>query len=333
MSLFRFEDPWALLLALGLVPLIYFNVRGRRSASAKYPTLETLRELTGSSAAGGRYVPVAFRSLALLLLVAALARPQWGNRRTEVLSEGVDIILAIDSSGTMEALDFILDGERVSRLDAVKDVVKDFVHGRKNDRIGMVVFGPHAFLQCPQTLDHGVLLSFLDRAKVGMAGEYTAIGSAIALSASRLKETPGKEKVIILLTDGINNRGKVSPEIAADIAKTLGIKVYTIGVGSKGKAPFLVKTVLGDRYRYEYVPLDEGTLKKVAEKTGAQYFRATDTEALEKIYEEIDKIEKTEVKMKEYTDYFELYPWLVLPALALAAIEATLKNTILRRIP
>jgi Ca-activated chloride channel family protein len=333
MSLFRFEDPWALALALGIVPLIYFAVVGRRTGSVKYPALGLLLGLTGPSAAGLRFAPLALRALALLLLVAALARPQWGNKRTEILSEGVDITLAIDTSGTMQALDFILDGKRVSRLEAVKGVVKDFVSGRESDRISMVVFGTHAFLQCPLTLDHGVLLSFLERAKVGMAGEYTAIGSAIALSASRLKETPGKEKVIILLTDGINNRGKISPDIAADIARTLGVKVYTIGVGSRGKAPFLVRTVLGNRFRYEYVPLDEGTLKKVAEQTGGRYFRATDTEALDKIYKEIDKMEKTEVKVKEYTEYFELYAWLALPALALAVVELALKNTILRRIP
>jgi Ca-activated chloride channel family protein len=197
----------------------------------------------------------------------------------------------------------------------------------------MIVFGTHAFLQCPLTLDHGVLLSFLERAEVGMAGEYTSIGSAVALGASRLKDTPGKEKVIILLTDGINNHGRVTPEIAADIAKKLGIKVYTIGVGSRGKAPFLVKTILGDRLRYENVPLDEGALKKVAETTGARYFRATDTEALESIYGEIDEMEKTEVKVKEYTEYFELYPWAALPALALAALELILLSTWFRRIP
>lgn len=333
MSLLRFEDPWALLLALAIVPLIFFSIRGRATGSVKYPTLATLRELAGPSAEGVRYIPLAIRCVVLLLVVAALARPQLGNRRTEILSEGVDIVLAIDTSGTMQALDFVADGKRATRLTAVKSVVKDFVGARKADRIGMVVFGTHAFLQCPLTLDHGVLLDFLERAEVGMAGEYTAIGSAIALGASRLKDTPGKDKVIILLTDGINNRGKVSPELAADIARKLGIKVYTIGVGSKGKAPFLVRTVLGNRLRYENVPLDEGTLEKVAEKTGAHYFRATDTGALGKIYAEIDEMEKTEVKVKEYTEYFELYPWLVLPALALAAAEFALRNTRLRRIP
>ncbi len=332
MSSFRFEDPLVLVLALGLIPLVFFAMRGGGTASVKFPALGRLREVVGQAAAI-HHIPLAIRCLILLLVIAALARPQLGNKRSEVLSEGLDIVLAIDTSGTMGALDFQARGERITRLNAVKSVVKDFVEGRRGDRIGMVVFGTHAFLQCPLTLDHGVLLSFLDKASIGMAGEYTAIGSAIALSSSRLKETPGKEKVVILLTDGINNRGRISPELASDIAKKLGIKVYTIGVGSKGKAPFLVKTLLGDRLRYENVPLDEGTLKKVAENTGARYFRATDTEALEAIYEEIDTMEKTEVKVKEYTEYFELYPWLALPALALAAIELVLRNTWLRRIP
>jgi Ca-activated chloride channel family protein len=331
-SSFRFEDPWALLLALGLMPLILFSLRRHATASLKYPTLDFLREMAGP-AEGFRHVPLAIRCVLLLLLVFALARPQLGDRKTEILSEGVDIVLAIDTSGTMEALDFEADGEKATRLAAVKKVVRDFVGGREADRIGMIVFGTHAFLQCPLTLDHGVLLDFLERADIGMAGDFTAIGSAIALSSSRLRETPGKEKIIILLTDGINNRGRISPELAADIAAKLGVKVYTIGVGSKGKAPFMVRTVLGTRLRYENVPLDEETLKKVAEKTGAQYFRATDTEALAQIYAEIDKMEKTEVKMKEYTEYFELYPWLVIPALALAAAEVTLRNTWLRRLP
>jgi len=332
-SSFRFEDPWALLLAIGLVPLVYFSLTSRRTGSVQFPMLAALRPLIRPASVRIRYVPVALRSLALLLLVGALARPQLGNKSTEILSEGVDIMLAIDTSGTMEALDFIADGKRVTRLEAVKRVVKDFVGGRESDRVGMVVFGTHAFLQCPPTLDHGVLLSFLDKAEVGMAGEYTAIGSAIALGVSRLKDLPGKDKVIVLLTDGINNRGKVSPETAAKLAKTLGVKVYTIGVGSKGKAPFRVSTILGDRLRYERVPLDEGTLRLVAKETGAEYFRATDTEALEMIYGQIDKMEKTKARVKEYTEFFELYTWLVIPALALVSLELLLKNSVLRQIP
>ena len=333
MNTFRFEDPWAIVLAFGLIPLLYFNLGLRRSGTVKYPALALLRQLTGRLPARAHYAPIAVRSLAFLLIVGALARPQLGNKSTEVLSEGVDIILTIDTSGTMEALDFVSEGKRATRLAAVKGVVKDFVKGRENDRIGMIVFGTNAFLQCPPTLDHGVLLSFLDKAEVGMAGEYTAIGSAIALSCSRLKDLPGKEKVVILLTDGINNRGNISPETAAKIAKTLGIKVYTIGVGSRGKAPFLVSTILGDQLQYEYVPLDEETLQKVAKETGASYFRATDTQALAEIYKQIDKMEKTEVKVKEYTEYFELYPWLVFPALALVSAELLLRNTVFRQLP
>ncbi|GAB4346236.1 MAG: VWA domain-containing protein [Candidatus Abyssubacteria bacterium] len=333
MSSFRFEDPWAILLAAGLAPLLFFHFRRRMSASVKFPTLALVQQLAGSSRQWPLHVPIALRALAFLLLVIALARPQLGNRNSEILSEGVDIVLAIDTSGTMEALDFIADGKRVTRLEAVKKVVKEFVKGRENDRIGMVVFGTHAFLQCPITLDHGALLSFLDKAEVGMAGEYTAIGSAIALSASRLKDLPAKQKIIILLTDGINNQGKISPETAAEIAESLGIKVYTIGVGTKGKAPFRVNTILGEQLRFEYVPLDEETLRMVAEKTGAEYFRATDTEALEHIYRQIDAMEKTEVKIKEYTEYVELYPWLVFPALALVSLEAVLRHSLLKQIP
>ncbi len=333
MSSFRFEDPWAIALAIGLAPLLFMHFKLGRSGSVRFPTLALLQQLAGSSRRWPFHVPVALRALAFLLLVFALARPQLGNKSSEILSEGVDIMLAIDTSGTMEALDFIAGGKRVSRLEAVKKVVKEFVKSRKNDRIGMVVFGTHAFLQCPITLDHGALLSFLDKANVGMAGEYTAIGSAIAFSSSRLKDLPAKQKVVILLTDGINNRGKISPETAADIARTLGIKVYTIGVGTKDKAPFRVNTILGEQLRFEYVPLDEGTLKMVAEKTGAEYFRATDTEALDRIYKQIDKMEKTEVTVKEYTEYFELYPWLLLPGLALVSLEILLRNTALKQIP
>lgn len=333
MSSFRFEDPWAIVLVLALLPFIYFNLKRHKAGSIKFPTLGLLRQAMGERATPFHHLPWALRSLALMLIIVALARPQLGNRSTEVLSEGVDIMLAIDTSGTMEAMDFIADSKRVTRLSAVKRVVTDFVRGRETDRIGMIVFGTHAFLQCPPTLDHGLLLGFLDKAEVGMAGEYTAIGSAIALSVSRLKDLPGKQKVVILLTDGINNRGKISPATAAEIAKSLAIKVYTIGVGSKGKAPFLISTILGDRLRYEYVPLDEETLRTVAESTGAQYFRATDTEALDKIYKQIDAMEKTEVKVKEYTEYFELYPWLLVPSLALIAVEVVLRNTVLREIP
>lgn len=330
--MFRFEDAWVLLLGAGVIPIVFLALTRRRHGSLKFPTLQLVRQL-GPVSSHVQYVPLALRTGAVLLLVCALARPQLGNKSTEMLNEGVDIILALDTSGTMEALDFVQKSQRVSRLDAVKSVVTEFISGRDNDRIGMIVFGTNAFLQCPPTLDHGVLLDFLKRIEIGVAGEYTAIGSAIALSASRLKDLPGKEKVVILLTDGINNRGTISPQTAARIAKSLGIKIYTIGVGTKGKAPFLVHTVLGDQLEYEYVPLDEETLKNVAKETGAEYFRATDTEALEAIYKQINKMEKVEVKVKEYTEYFELYPWFIFPALALIGTELLLRNTLCRQIP
>lgn len=333
MSTFRFEDVWMLLLGLAVLPLVLLATGRRRYGSITYPTFRAVRQLARSISSRIQYIPLAMRAVALLLIVCALARPQLGNKSTERLSEGVDIMLALDTSGTMKALDFVTHGQRVSRLDAVKGVVNEFIAGRQTDRIGMIVFGTNAFLQCPPTLDHGVLLDFLKLTEVGVAGEYTAIGSAIALSVARLKDLPGKEKVVILLTDGINNRGNVSPETAARIAKSLGVKIYTIGVGTKGKAPFLVSTVLGDQLQYEYVPLDEDTLENVAKETGGAYFRATDTEALKSIYEQIDNMEKVEVRVKEYTEYYELYPWFVFPALALVSLELMLRNTLCRHIP
>ncbi len=175
----------------------------------------------------------------------AIARPQSGRKTTEIISEGVDIMLVVDTSGSMQALDFTLDGERVNRLRAVKNVVADFVRGRQNDRLGMIVFAKEAYTQCPLTLDHGVLLSFLDKVSIGIAGDGTAVGTAIGVAVKRLKDVEAKSRVIILLTDGRNNTGRISPDKAAELAAKYGIKVYTIGAGTKGKAPFLVRTFLG----------------------------------------------------------------------------------------
>jgi Ca-activated chloride channel family protein len=276
---------------------------------------------------------VVLRCLALALFIMALARPQSGIKSTEVTTEGIDIMLCIDTSGSMRALDFKTGGERGTRLEAVKKVVSDFIAGRKNDRIGMVVFGQEAFTQCPLTLDYGVLMSLLDSAEIGMAGDATAIGSALGICVKRLKELEAQSKVVILLTDGRNNTGTVSPSTAADIARTYGIKVYTIGVGSRGEAPFLVDSFFGKRYIYRRVDLDEETLKEIADKTGGTYFRATNTDALEKIYQKIDEMEKTEVTVKEYTEYEELFMYFLIPGLIILLGEVVLSHTRLRKIP
>jgi Ca-activated chloride channel family protein len=276
---------------------------------------------------------IVIRCLAVSLIIMALARPQSGIKSTEIITEGVDIMLCLDTSGSMQALDFKDAGKRADRLHVVKKVVSDFIRGRKNDRIGMVVFGEEAFTQCPLTLDYGVLLSFLDSVKIGMAGDSTAIGSALAVCVKRLKDLQSKSKVIVLLTDGRNNTGTISPGTAADIAKAYGIKTYTIGVGTEGEAPFLVDSFFGKQYVYQKVDLDEDTLKKIAKKTGGIYFRATNTEALKNIYKQIDEMEKTEVKIKEYMEYEELFMYFLIPGLCLVLLEAVSANTRLRKIP
>jgi Ca-activated chloride channel family protein len=197
----------------------------------------------------------------------------------------------------------------------------------------MVVFGEEAFTQCPLTLDYGVLLNFLDQVEIGMAGDSTAIGSALGTCVKRLKDLKSKSKVVILLTDGRNNAGRVSPETAAEIAKTFNIKTYTIGVGKEGEAPFLVDTIFGKKYVYQRVDLDEETLKGIAEITGGTYFKATNTRALEEIYDQIDKLEKTKVEVKEYMEYQELFHWFLLSGLACILLEMVLANTRFRKIP
>jgi len=273
------------------------------------------------------------RFLALALLIIALARPQEGHKSTEILSIGVDIMLALDTSGSMRALDFIEDEKRITRLAVVKGVVSKFIDNRPNDRVGMVVFGEQAYTQCPLTLDQGILQSFLSKLEIGMAGDSTAIGSAIGIAVKRLKDLESKSKVIILLTDGRNNAGSLPPLQAAQTAKTFGVKIYTIGVGTKGKAPFLVNSIFGQRYVYQQVDIDENTLKKIAQVTGGEYFRATDLESLKNIYNQIDEMEKSEVKVIDHSEYKELFYYFLVPGLMFILLEIGLSNSFLRRIP
>ena len=274
-----------------------------------------------------------FRVLAIALLVMALARPQSGKKFSEISSEGIDIFLVLDTSGSMKALDFQIAGNRVTRVDVVKKVVTDFIKKRPNDRMGLVVFAEEAFTQCPLTLDHGVLLKFVDSVYSGIAGDSTAIGSGIGTAVNRMKDIKAKSRVIILLTDGVNNTGEIPPLKAAEIAKTFNIKIYTIGVGTQGEAPIKVNTPFGERMVYGSFPLDEETLKKISQLTGGKFFRAMDTESLEKIYTEIDKLERTEVKVKEYTEYNELFIWFLIPGLLILLAELLLAQTRLRKIP
>lgn len=299
----------------------------------KFSSLANLKRLKRSTSLLLRHTLLVLRCLAIALFVVALARPQSGNKASEILTEGIDIMLCLDTSGSMQALDFKWKNERQNRLQVVKRVVTDFIKGRKNDRIGMVVFGEEAFTQCPLTLDYGVLLNFLDQVQIGMAGDSTAVGSALGTCVKRLKDLESKSKVVILLTDGRNNAGSLSPETAAEIAKTFHIKTYTIGVGTEGEVPFQVDTIFGKKYVYQRVDLDEDALKKIADITGGTYFRATNTKALEEIYKQIDRLEKTKVKVKEYMEYKELFWWFLLPGLICILLEIILANTRFRKIP
>jgi Ca-activated chloride channel family protein len=331
----RLHDPWVLLL-LVLVPLLFlWQRRVLHEAALRFPTLAVLRTIPVAGVRRWRWVLPALRGLALCLLIVALTRPQRGKAESQYRGEGIDMMLAVDISGSMMSEDFTLpSGQRANRLEVVKTVVRDFITGRGGDRVGLVLFGARPYTQCPLTLDHGWLLQNLERAQIGMIEDGTAIGSALATAAARLEHSDAKSKVIILLTDGQNNAGKVSPTTAADAIKTLHIKVYTIGAGTKGLAPFPARDIFGNKvYRPVPVDIDEDTLKQIAQKTGGTYFRATDTASLQQIWSDIDRMERTEFTAPRYLDYDELYPWLALPALLLIAAEVGLSHTILRKLP
>ncbi len=243
-------------------------------------------------------------------------------------------MLAVDVSESMAALDFKRKGKVVNRLEAVKAVVSEFISNRTGDRIGMVVFGTNAYTQIPLTRDYNTISTILDRLKIGVAGKSTAIGDAIGISLKRIEDFKSKSNVIILLTDGRSNTGELSPKVAADIAAQKQVKIHTIGVGSKGKVPFLIKHPLwGDRYVYQRVDIDEETLKEIASETGGLYFKARDTEKLQQIYDTIDKLEKTEVKVKIYAEYRELYHYFLIVGFMLMTFWIILSNTRFLRVP
>jgi len=330
----RLASPWFLVL-LAFLPLLWPGGRGaRRTAALRYPTLTVLRAVAPTGAAHRRALLGVLRALALVLLVIALARPQAGTAATKIHREGVDVVLAVDVSGSMLAEDFTLDTGRASRVDAVKAVVKEFVAARPEDRIGLVLFAARPYTQCPLTLDHGWLRQNLERAQIGMIEDGTAVGAGIATAVNRLRASTAKSKFVVLLTDGQQNAGKITPQTAAEAAAALGIKVYTVGAGTRGMAPFPTNDLFGNKvYRPVQVDVDEATLEKVAKTTGARYFRATDTKSLREIYEEIDKAEKTAFEAPSYQDYRELYPWALWPALALLLAELVLADTRLRKVP
>ncbi|MBU1053561.1 MAG: VWA domain-containing protein [Proteobacteria bacterium] len=327
--MFRFEYPTLLFLLLA-IPVLLFIIFKRRNQGIIHSYTSRLLVITGGGNQLLARIPIIFRTSCLILLVIAAARPQLYNIKKNVSSSGVDIMLSLDTSGSMRALDFKFDEKPVNRLVVVKKVVSEFIKKREADRIGLVVFGEEAFTQSPLTMDKGMLLSLVDKMEIGMAGDSTAIGNAIAIAGKRLKDLKAKSKIIIILTDGKNNSGDITPEEAADAAAALGIKIYTIGVGGTGPAPFKVKTFFGPRIVRQSVEFDEETLKRIAIKGKGKYFRATDSKQLAEIYEIINKAEKTEVKTKEFFNFKELYYYFLIPAIILFVLELFLKTTVLR---
>ncbi len=332
--MFRFDSPYFLLL-LALIPLLIWYQRRRipLAAMASSGRGGAPVSITSASLWIGRYLAVLFY-LALAMMIGALARPQHGTRQMEVSETGVNIILAVDLSKSMGALDFRHQGQIIDRLEAVKLVVNDFIAQRKGDRIGLVVFGSQAYTQLPLTRDYHTIATLLARLRIGAAGPATAIGDAIGIALKRLEDIQSRSNVIIMLTDGRSNSGEFDPQTTAKIAQQKGVKIYTVGVGGQGRAPFLVDDpIFGQRYRYQRVDLDESTLQTIADQTGGLYFNAKDLEGLQKIYTTIDAMEKTEVKVKTFDEYNELYIYFLLPAFVLLALWIVLKNTRFLQIP
>ncbi len=325
-----FAYPW-ILSFLVVIPVMiawYFWKGYKRQPSVKYSSLGFLKGFAPTFRERLRHVPFILRLLAIALFIVALARPQTFSSGENIYTEGIDIAMVLDISGSMLAEDL-----KPNRLEAAKEVIDNFIKGRTSDRIGLVVFARDAFTQCPLTVDYPVLRNLLGQIKSGMIEDGTAIGNAIANGVNRLKDSDAKSKIIILLTDGVNNAGEVDPVSAAEIAKTFGIRIYTIGVGTRGNAPFPVQTPFGIRYQMAPVEIDEAVLQKIASITDGQYFRATDNRTLEDIYNKIDKLEKTRVEITSYRNAKELfYGWLG-GGIFLLFLEVSLSRTVLRKIP
>ena len=325
-----FAYPWVLWLLL-LVPVLGLIFWRRRKKMVTEVTFSSLQPFaTGPRSLRERLhrVPVALRLAALALFIIALARPQSVSSKENVSTEGIDIVLLLDISGSMMAEDFT-----PNRMQAAKAVAEDFIDGRTNDRIGLVIFSAESFTQCPLTTDYPVLKSLLKEVKNGMIADGTAIGLALANGVNRLKDSKAKSRVMILLTDGVNNRGEIDPITAAKIAATFNIRVYTVGVGAQGEAPYPVETPFGIQRRLIPVDLDEKTLSAVADMTGGKYYRATDNRKLKAIYKEIDQLERSRIEVTAYKRYSEkFYGWLF-GGLVLILMEVALSGTVLRKIP
>ncbi len=341
----QLANPCALVLLL-LLPLLWWHQRRQHPVAIAYPAVQTWSEVPPSAMTRLRHVLPYLRLTVIALGILALARPQQGLQAAKVYSEGIAIVMVVDTSGSMSALDLQLYGQPRNRLDVVKHTFHNFVSGegslglrgggRDGDLIGMVTFARYADSVSPLTLDHDTLLSLLDEIAIVSLQEEdgTAIGEAIALGVERLRDATAQSRVMILLTDGANNAGETDPQQAARIAKALGIKIYTIGTGTRGIAPVPVRTRDGRMVmRQMNVFIDEATLKEIALLTEGQYFRATDSATLAGIYRDIDRLEKSANVAEHYQQYAERFAWFLLPALALLLVEVLLVNTRLRTIP
>jgi Ca-activated chloride channel family protein len=324
-----FAEPLFLYLLIIVPAMIVFYILKQQkvTASVRMPGLQSFVEAGTTFRHYLRHILFALRVITITLLIIVLARPQKTDRFQNVSTEGIDIMLVQDISGSMLSRDFKPD-----RIEAAKNIATEFISGRPYDRIGLVVFSGESFTQCPLTTDHAVLINLLREIQSGMIEDGTAIGMGLATAVNRIKDSPSKSKVIILLTDGVNNKGEIAPATAAGIAKTFGIRVYTIGVGTQGMAPYPVQTPYGIQYQDMPVEIDEGILQEISQMTGGKYFRATDNDSLEKIYKEIDKLEKSKIDVKQFSRKEEKYLLPALIAFFLLVIEITARNTIFKNL-
>lgn len=357
MTSLRFQDPVMCLLLIPLFLAVLFAVVRQQRSAVLYSSVQVLKTLPKTFALRIKRLLPWVRFLGMALVILALARPQHGREEFRVRTEGIAIEMAIDRSGSMRAMDFDLDGEPANRLEVVRKVFQDFItgggelEGRPDDLIGIIAFGGYADSMCPLTLDHGALLQVLETVQIPeqvydardrplLSNQMlelelaTAIGDAVALGVERLKDQTAKSKVLILLSDGTQTVDSIMPAEAAEAAKTFGVKIYSIGVGRNEPVPFPVMDPFGNvAYRSIRIPFDEKTLKMLADTTGGQYFHARDTETLRKVYEEIDRLEKTETEGRLYTEYRELFQYTLLPGLALILLELLLTATRFRSLP
>jgi len=330
MSKISFLNPGFLYLLFLLIPAIGWYVLKNKTnrAGLKISALDGFLNVPNTYKHFLQHIIFGFKILAVGLLILALARPQSVDKWEDISTEGIDIVMSLDISSSMLARDFKPD-----RLEASKELATEFISGRSDDRMGLVVFSGESFTQCPLTTDHAVVINMMRDIRTGMIKDGTAIGMGLATAINRLKDSKAKSKVIILMTDGVNNMGEIAPVTAAEIAQSFNIRVYTIGVGSRGMAPYPVQTQYGRQYRQMKVEIDEEVLKDIAETTNGKYFRATDNDQLKQIYQEIDKLEKSKIDVKEFRKKSEEYLLFVIIAGVLLFIEVLVRNTLLRGLP